>query len=194
MVIYESSKCLPYVYICKHKETGQFYIGSRSRNVSLGRESHLDMPLYKTSSTLVKPNFDKFEWTILAEFFDAHDAYDFEQFLINECWHDPLILNKVNHYGKARFRRDNPPKWTLESRQKLSASVKGKKKPPRTAEHDKNIRAALQGKFMPKHTDETKAKMSEKALARPTKICPHCQYASTGNTIFRWHFDNCKQK
>lgn len=193
MVIYESTKCSPYVYICTHKETGQFYIGSRCRNVYLERPSHIDFPLYKTSSKEVKPNFSKFDWIVLAEFFNSGDAYDFEQELINEHWGNPLLINKVNHFGcKARWIRIDPPKWSDESRKKLSNRTKGCKKPRRTKEHQEKLNASLKGRNPPPLTNTSHEKMRKAALHRPLKTCPHCGTESIGNTIFRWHFDNCK--
>jgi hypothetical protein len=93
MSIYASEKALPYVYICTHKESGHFYIGYRCANKL---PSHLDLPKYKTSSKVVRPKFDEFEWKILAEFFSKTDAYIFEQQLIAENWKNSHILNK--HY------------------------------------------------------------------------------------------------
>ena len=57
---------LPYVYRLDHPTTGEFYIGYRSANK---KPSHLDLPEYKTSSKIVNPRFEEFNWIILAEFF-----------------------------------------------------------------------------------------------------------------------------
>ena len=37
--------------------------------------------------------------------------------------------------------------------------------------------------------NESKIKMSGRQFN-----CPHCNYLGSGNTMFRWHFDNCKTK
>lgn len=117
MNIYPSSKVNPYVYICIHRETKEFYIGSRVANKE---PSHLDFPKYRTSSKNVKPRFDQFDWYIVAEFTyqtSKNDAYDFEQLLIYENWKDPLILNKHYSHGKSRFKCDTATggkKWTPE--------------------------------------------------------------------------------
>lgn len=95
-------KTLPYVYICYHKDTRHFYIGYREGNKV---PSSQDLPLYKTSSKQVKPNFDQYEWQILAEFFDSDDAYNFEQFLIYENWDNPLLINKSCYHNKRQFRK-----------------------------------------------------------------------------------------
>lgn len=41
-------------------------------------------------------------------------------------------------------------------------------------------------------TDETRMKMKQSHLNNPTVCCPHCQQEGKGNTMKRWHFDNCK--
>lgn len=98
---YVSTKTLPYVYMGTHKITNKFYIGYREMN---NRPSHKDLYTYKTSSKVVKPIFNEFNWIILAEFYDGNDAYDFEQYLINSHWDNPLLLNKNCHYEKPRFK------------------------------------------------------------------------------------------
>jgi len=101
MNIYSTRIC-PYVYVCTHKLTGHYYIGYRSAN---SIPSDLDLPKYKTSSLTVKPDFENYNWQIIAEFFNGDDAYDFEQQLISENWHDPLLLNKQHRYQcNGRFK------------------------------------------------------------------------------------------
>jgi hypothetical protein len=108
MTIYTSDKAVPYVYICVHKETDQFYIGYREKNVRLNRPSHLDLPKYKTSSTTVRPDWENYNWTIVAEFFDPSDAYTFEQQLIYDNWKNPLLLNGHYNLGERKFRPIGP--------------------------------------------------------------------------------------
>lgn len=93
---------LPYVYLCTHKETGQFYIGSRLANKVPAQE---DLGLvYKTSSKRVKPIFHEFSYFVYAEFFNPEDAWEFEQRLIEENISNTLILN-LSYYreGSVRF-------------------------------------------------------------------------------------------
>ena len=97
-----STKIYPYVYVCTHKITGHYYIGYRSAN---SVSSDIDLPKYKTSSLIVKPDFENYNWQILAEFFNGDDAYDFEQQLISEHWNDPLLLNEQHRYHcNGRFK------------------------------------------------------------------------------------------
>jgi hypothetical protein len=109
MTIYPSDKAVPYVYICTHKETNQFYIGYREVNVRLNRPSHLDLPEYKTSSKVVNPEWENYTWTIVAEFFDPSHAYSFEQQLIFDNWENPLLLNGYYRLGvHTQFRNRGP--------------------------------------------------------------------------------------
>ena len=134
-------KILPYVYKLTHKETGEFYIGVRYGNkypasLDLGKR-------YWTSSKIVKPKFNEFNYEILKEFDESKSAIDYEKKLIEENWNDPLILNR------AIVQSD---KWRCtghseSTRKKMSESKKGK--PPNN-----------KGK---KLSEETKKKISEKS-------------------------------
>lgn len=122
MNIYTSTRVLPYVYICTHKITGQFYIGYRERNTT---PSDVDFPKYQTSCSFVQDNFDQFNWYILAEFFNGDDAYDLEQRLIFKNWNDPLIINQRCMYGKQRFKTRKGVSKSKLHREKLSATKVG---------------------------------------------------------------------
>ena len=140
-----STKPAPYVYMCVHIMTGEFYFGYREKNVRLNRTSYEDFPLYKSSSLSVKPRFDEFAWSILAEFLDGIAAYDFEQSLINEHWGHPLLLNKMVHQnGHNRFKNNIQSE---ETKKKIGDANRGKKKPPRTEEYRKKISEALSGRI-----------------------------------------------
>ena len=88
-------KVLPYVYVCTHKENGQFYIGYREGNVKYNRRSENDLgKFYFTSGVIKKSEFSNYDFFIVAEFFDPIEAYWFEQELIKENWNNNLLLNK----------------------------------------------------------------------------------------------------
>lgn len=175
MNIYRSTKPAPYVYMCVNKDTNEFYIGYRYKNVDNNTTSDADFPEYKTSSKKVNPVFDQFDWIILAEFFTAEDAYDFEQQTIYENWNNPLLLNESCQHGHKRFKR--PEGWTLseDARQKISNANKGK---TFTEEWKQEQRKRFSGENNPMygkpspfkgkhHTEESKAKLREAAKHRP---------------------------
>lgn len=166
----------PYVYRLDHPVTGEFYIGYRSANK---KPAHLDLPVYRTSSDEVKERFDEFNWTIIAEFFDADSAYDFEQLLIFEEWKDPLQLNKSCYYGKQRLKNTGHSpetrakmsaarqgfKFSAESKAKISASHKGKKMSPESIAKRSATNKGKKRKPNSKPVSaETKAKMSASRL------------------------------
>jgi len=160
--------------MCVHKKTGHFYIGYREKNVYLNLNSDIDLPMYKTSSKYVNPFFTDYEWKILAEFYDGEAAYEFEQFLINKHWDNPLLINKHCFYEKRKFRNGD---HSEEIKTKISQSLIGKKKskehtdnirlsklgkklPPRSLEHRQKISIAKTGSKRPPVTEETRKKLS----------------------------------
>jgi len=174
MIIYTSEKVMPYVYMGIHKTTGQFYIGSRTPK----SPSHSDIFTYRTSSKYVKPIFDEFEWVIIAEFFNGMHAYDYEQELIHNSWGNPLMMNRVCHYGKSRFNsygithtdeakakiskarkggKGSGHPCSEELKAKLSTMRKGKSTGPRSETTKAKLSVANKGKRL---TDETKAKIA----------------------------------
>ena len=136
--IYPSERVLPYVYVCTHKQTGHFYIGSRCANKTPSTD---DLPVYRTSSKLVRPRFEEFDWVIVAEFFDPDQAYAVEQEMIHDNWGDPLILNRNCRHRPGLPVIRNGGVASAETRAKISASQKGKPK-PRTPAHDAAWRAS----------------------------------------------------
>jgi hypothetical protein len=125
-------------------------------------------------------------------------------------------------YGKShtpeareKIRQKNlGNKLTPEQHAKLVANTKGKKKPPITEEHRTKLSVAKQGKnnnmWGKNHSEETRAKISEKAkgrkqsvetvqkkanairgLKRKKLLCPHCDQLVAVNGYARWHGDHC---
>ena len=208
MTTYSSDKAVPYVYICTHKETNQFYIGYRMRNVKLNIPSHLDLPEYKTSSTTVRPDWENYTWTIVAEFFDPSDAYIFEQHLIFDNWKNPLLLNGHYNLGENQFRTSGPKgkqqhlPWNKgistgplsdNTKQKISNSTIGK---PNGREgiltgkqqNPSGPRGPQQNPHGP-HGKQQNPHGSQRIVE-----CPHCGKTGGVNNMTRHHFDKCKKK
>jgi hypothetical protein len=128
----------PYVYKLTHKKTGHFYFGYRCKN-KVPAEQDLGIH-YFTSGKITKKNFSEYDHHIIAEFFDADDAYNFEQSLIHENRSDPLILNK--QYVLAGGKRWICRAYSNKSRQKMSRSAK-KHRATRTKAEKKAIYAKV---------------------------------------------------
>ena len=163
MNIYSSTKALPYVYVCTHKITGYYYIGYRSANLV---PSDIDLPKYKTSSLIVRPDFGNYNWLILAEFFNGDDAYDFEQQLISETWNDPLLLNEQHrHHCNGRFKSKLGRIHSDETKEKIRQANLGKKYSPETIEKRASKRRGKPtwntGIKTGPMSDETKEKISQ---------------------------------
>lgn len=182
-----------YTYKIQHKNTKQFYIGSRlCRKEKYFKFEHLDFGIeYKSSSKLVKEiGFDDFELVYFNDNFDDyHSCYIFEQDMIKENIQNPLCLNQSH-----RNPDDNKQKFysygrevSQETRDKISRSNTGKK-------HINRKRVS--------HSEETKHKQSLAKLGKPnlhtqnmnkTKIeCEHChRFFNLGNYKCH-HGERCK--
>ena len=188
MTTYSSDKAVPYVYICTHKETNQFYIGYRMANVKLNRPSHLDLPEYKTSSTTVRPDWENYTWTIIAEFFDPSHAYTFEQQLICDNWKNPLLLNEQYRLGKIKQFRNTGGKPTGKQQNPHGPhGPHGKQQNPGT----RSPRGPYGKQQNPSGPRGTSGKQQNPA---PEVECPHCGLVGRGGNMTRYHFDNCKMK
>lgn len=162
MSIYPSDRVLPYVYWLTNRESGQFYVGSRT-TMKLSTPSHLDLPQYQTSSDHVKElGFENFDWFIVAEFFNGDDAYWHEQKLIKEHINNPLCLNK--HFvdpdlGSRKF--GGPISDTTKA--KMSAAKLGRR---HSNEHTVNKVAAVSQQWIIVHPDG-----SEETIKNLNEFC-----------------------
>lgn len=210
---YKSSKPAPYVYMCIHKETKNFYIGYREANVKLKRTSDVDFPLYKSSSIKVKHNFLEFDWIILAEFQDGESAYDFEQLLIFENWNNHLLLNEHCCHNGSKFRRSSPP-WnkgrtgvytrTESTKEKIrikraqqvmpESPFKGKTYDDLYGNRADELRDKISKRML--NANIQRSEEFKEKLRKPKQLveCPHCGKVGGGGSMRQWHFDRCKQK
>lgn len=207
-----SSKSMPYVYMCIHKETKKFYIGYRCANTIHNRPSHLDLPKYKSSNPEIKKNFNEYDWFIVAEFFHSDSAYDYEQQLIHDNWYNPLLMNKSCFYLKKRFKptvltedhkraisiAQSKPKTEIH-RKKLSDANKGKhwynngEVSIQSAECPDNFvlgRLIKSGEGFSSATGKKAGKMN---LGKRQKItsCPQCGTVGGISTLKQHHFNKC---
>jgi hypothetical protein len=162
MNIYQSTEVRPYIYICTHKTTGKFYIGYREANKIA---SHLDFPLYKTSSKIVRPDFDNYTWIIFAEFLNGESAYQIEQQLIFENWSNPLLINQHQRVHASTPLRGSRKNAVLSdaTKKKISDANKGKK---RSTEFKERMAILHQGK---KHSLESITKMKMRTMSDSAK-------------------------
>jgi hypothetical protein len=90
--------------MCKEKNSPNFYIGYRFANYVPSTEDFGTH--YFTSNEYIKNNFDKFDYYIIAEFFDKKDAYAFESALIKELRSEYCLnyekYKKFKEYSKIK--------------------------------------------------------------------------------------------
>ena len=191
---YTSEKVLPYVYMGKHRSSEKMYIGVRyaSNNTRKNLPSNIDLYKYRTSSKVVKPIFEQFDWTIIAEFFDVEAACEFENELINEYWPSGNLLNKSRRKsGSIIFRTDYKNRSVEkehEHKQNLSKSTKkfwASATPMFKENHSKSI--SITSSLMWKNrTEEDKKRIIEKAnkwREDTTKVAKVAKMAQTRSSF-----------
>lgn len=179
LFIYTSEKVMPYVYYGVHKETGQFYFGSRyGKNNYLNKNipSHIDLGTnYFTSSKIIKEiGFHNFNWIILAEFFKPEDALKFEEHCISQVWKHPLSLN----YRKNCSTLRNRPGYTISEEKR-----KNMRKPKNQGEKNH-----FYGKH---HTEETKQKLRNADYTSRKGPKPNQKGKGLGKKWYHDINDNC---
>ena len=120
MNIYQSTKVLPYVYMCREKGSPYFYIGYRFRNFVPSSEDFGKH--YFTSNKYVKTNFENFDWIIVAEFFNQKDALKFESQLIRETSSE-FQLNRKRLSVNSRKKRIQNYYYQKPSIKKIKLSI-----------------------------------------------------------------------
>lgn len=125
--IYKSTRTLPYVYLCKEKDSPYYYIGYRYKNSVPSSEDFGTH--YFTSNKYVKENFEKFEYIILAEFFDRQSAYQFECNLIKEL-RSEFMLNRQGKNIRKNYKKSiidlSPKVCALPGCQKIFSNWRSK--------------------------------------------------------------------
>lgn len=201
---------MAYVYQVKHRETGEFYIGSKYAigatpentkeylGTSKGKSERCSRYRYLVLNE--KHLLDKI---ILGVFDTKQDALAYEIEMHNKLFNDPLCLNGAkqtsNKFSASFIGKEHPffGKVHLdESKQKMRLAKLGKKRGSHSLDHIEKIRLAQVGR---KFTEEHKAKLSLAKLGKPRGKdprvnCPHCFKEISARTKSVYHFDNCKYK
>jgi hypothetical protein len=201
---------MAYVYQVKHRETGEFYIGSKYAigatpentkeylGTSKGKSARCSRYRYLVLNE--KHLLDKI---ILGVFDTKQDALAYEIEMHNKLFNDPLCLNGAkqtsNKFSASFIGKEHPffGKVHLdEAKQKMRLAKLGKKRGSHSLEHIEKIRLAQVGR---KFTEEHKAKLSLAKLGKPRGKdprvnCPHCFKEISARTKSVYHFDNCKYK
>ena len=199
---------MAYVYQVKHKQTGEFYIGSK---YSIGATPENTKEYLGTSKGksakcsryryLVLNEKHLLDKIILGVFDNKQDALAYEIEMHNKLFNDPLCLNGAkqtsNKFSASLAGKEHPMFGKVhkeEARQKMRLAKLGKKRGNYSLEHIEKIRLSQVGR---KFTEEHKAKLSLAKLGKPRGKdprvnCPHCFKEISARTKSVYHFDNCK--
>lgn len=201
---------MAYVYQVKHRETGEFYIGSKYAigatpdntkeylGSSKGKTERCNRYKYLLSNE--RHLLDK----IIIEIFDTkQDALALEIEMHNKLFDNPLCLNGAkqtsNKFSASFIGKEHHffgKNHSSNAREKMRLAKLGKVRGSHSAEHKEKISLAQRGR---KLTEEHKAKLSLAKLGKPRgkdpRInCPHCFKNISARTKSVYHFDNCKYK
>ena len=86
---------------------------------------------------------------------------------------------------RKRMTGEGNPMKNPDTAAKVSAALKGRKKPPEVEAKRLKSREGF------KHSEETLLKMKK---AKSKVNCPYCQKEGGISQMKRWHFNNCKKK
>lgn len=161
---------------------------------------------------------------VLVDGCSAEEAQKIEIGLINSYGRSDLglgsLINKtdggdggcgllVSEETKLKISKSKKgKKQSDESNKKRSETLKGRKHSDESNRKRSNtlighkhsedtklkISKACKGKIPKPISEETRNKFYEISINRGTLICPHCNKEKGVPAIYRWHFDNCKNK
>ncbi len=200
---------MAYVYQVKHRETGEFYIGSKYAMGATpeNTKEYLGSPKGKTTRCnryryLLANEKHLLDKIVLGVFETKQDALALEIEMHNKLFNNELCLNGAkqtsNRFSAAFVGIEHPffgKAHSDEAKQKMRLAKLGKPF-PHSAEHNRNIGLAQKGR---KLTEEHKVKLSLAKLGKPRGKdprvnCPHCLKEISARTKSVYHFDNCKYK
>lgn len=167
-----------YTYLIKFKPTGQYYYGSRYKNIRLGIDPHDDLMIkYTTSSKdvndlIAEHGLEAFEWEVRRTFDTPKQATAWEIRVLRRCrvledkkWLNSNIAGHILPTEKSCKKisdahKDKPK--TAEHKKNLSKSQKGSKRPWAAKNLPKDVSGENNGMFGKKQTDDAKKTIGEK--------------------------------
>lgn len=201
---------MAYVYQVKHRETGEFYIGSKYAIGATPENTmdYLGSPKGKSArcvryKNLLSNEKNMLSKTILKTFDTRHEALAYEIELHKMLFNDSLCLNGAkqtsNRFSTEVAGKEHPmfgKTHLAESKEKMRLAKLGKARGEYSLEHREKIALPQRGR---KLTEEHRNKLSLAKLGKsrgkdPRVNCPHCSKEISARTKSRYHFDNCKNK
>lgn len=200
---------MAYVYQVKHKETGEFYIGSKyaMRATPDNTKDYLGSIKGKSKRCsrykyLISNERHLLDKTIIGIFDNKEDALKCEIKLHSELFDNPLCLNGAKQTSSgfsASFIGEKHQMYgkthSEQSKEKMRLAKLGKKRGSYSLEHREKIGLAQIGRvFTEEH--KNKLRLAKIGTTRIVKkiVCPHCNKQGGVCGMTRYHFDNCKNK
>ena len=200
---------MAYVYQVKHRQTKEFYIGSKYAMGATPDNTSNYLGTVKGKSErcirykyLINNEKHLLDKIIVGVFDTKQEAIEFEINLHNKLFNDPLCLNgakQTSNKFSASFFGENHQmfgkKHNQESKEKMRAAKLGKTRGSYSTEHKEKIRLSQVGRvFTEEHRNKLRlAKIGETRVVKKV-ICPHCNKQGGISGMTRYHFDKCKDK
>lgn len=166
------------VYQIENKVNKKIYIGVHASNSLNDRYIGSGILISRAVKKYGRENFSR---TILHCFENPKDAYDKEREIVNESFilredtYNQALGGRGGYIGNYRKGKDNPMygrKHSAETKEKISASMKGIRRSKQACENMSNAKKGVKRKV--------------------NKVtCPHCGFF--GNPSM-WHGDRCRSK
>lgn len=201
---------MAYVYQVKHRETGEFYIGSKYAIGATPENTmnYLGSPKGKSARCVRYKNLllnekHLLNKTILKTFDTKHEALEYEIELHKMLFNDSLCLNgakQTSNRFSMEFSKTSHPMFgkthLAESKEKMRLAKLGKVRGHYSPEHREKIALSQRGR---KLTEEHRNKLSLAKLGKQRSknkivVCPHCNKQGGSTGMKRYHFENCKTK
>lgn len=200
---------MAYVYQVKHRQTKEFYIGSKYAMGATPDNTSNYLGTVKGRSErcirykyLINNEKHLLDKIIVGVFDTKQEGIEFEINLHNKLFNDPLCLNGAkqtsNKFSASFFGEKHQmfgKKHNQESKEKMRAAKLGKTRGNYSTEHKEKIRLSQVGRvFTEEHRNKLRlAKIGETRVVKKV-ICPHCNKQGGISGMTRYHFDKCKDK
>jgi hypothetical protein len=200
---------MAYVYQVTHKETREFYIGSKYAMGATpdNTKDYLGSVSGKTDRCnrykyLISNERHLLEKIILGVFEEKKDALEYEIELHRKLYNNELCLNgakQTSNRFSASFAGEQHQMYgknhTEQAIEKMRLAKLGKTRGSYSLEHREKIRLAQVGRKLTEEHKE-KLRLAKIGETRTVKIvlCPHCKKQGGASGMTRYHFDNCKDK
>ena len=170
---------------------GKFYYGVHStENIDDG---------YMGSGKILKIAISKygienFKKEIICFFDERNEALLYEKSIVTEeLLKNPLCYNAVLGGGSPPTRTGKiSPSTLLTGDQRTEKQKKAAEKHSQRMKNKSPWNKGLKGKQI--GWNKNKKHINGNKHTKLTHICPHCGKQGNGNSMKRWHFDNCKTK